>query len=194
MKRRDFIAGFGGAAAMPSCRRARAGARAAHRRADARTADDPEAQARDRGVPARAAGGGLGVGRNVRIDTRWGAGDAARLRKDAAELVALKPDVILAGTGATVTPLQQATRTVPIVFAQSHRSGRRRQYRDTGAAGRQRHRLHPVRIQLERQMAGAAQGDRARDHARGRATGSRHRSRDRTVGGHPGAAHRSGWS
>ena len=54
---------------------------------------------------------GWAVGRNVRIDYRWGAGDADRIRRYAAELVALAPDVILA-TGATaVAPLLQATRT-----------------------------------------------------------------------------------
>jgi putative ABC transport system substrate-binding protein len=57
-------------------------------------------------------------GRNVRIDVRWGGGDAARLRRYAAELVALSPDAILAVTSPAVTALQQATRTVPIVFVQ----------------------------------------------------------------------------
>jgi putative ABC transport system substrate-binding protein len=56
-------------------------------------------------------------GRNIRIDYRWSAGDAERTRRYAAELVALAPDVILAGNTSTVGPLQQATRTVPIVFA-----------------------------------------------------------------------------
>src|SRR5258707_7316116 len=54
-------------------------------------------------------------GRNVRIDYRWAAGDADRVRY-AAELVAIAPDVILATTGATVGALQQASRSVPIVF------------------------------------------------------------------------------
>ena len=52
----------------------------------------------------------------MRIDTRWGANDAERYRKYAAELVALVPDVILANGPSALTPLQQATRTVPIVF------------------------------------------------------------------------------
>jgi putative ABC transport system substrate-binding protein len=56
-------------------------------------------------------------GRNVQIDIRWGAADSDRYRKHAAELVALAPDVILATTTPTVAALQQATRTVPIVFA-----------------------------------------------------------------------------
>ena len=53
----------------------------------------------------------------TRIEHRWSAGDAERTRKYAAELVALAPDVILAGNTSTVGPLQQATHTVPIVFA-----------------------------------------------------------------------------
>jgi ABC-type uncharacterized transport system substrate-binding protein len=56
-------------------------------------------------------------GRNVRIDYRWSAGDADRLRKFAAELIALGPDVVMAFTSAAVAPLRQATSTVPIVFA-----------------------------------------------------------------------------
>ena len=56
-------------------------------------------------------------GRNVHIETRWAAGNLANLRKYAAELVALAPDVILAGGAASMGPLLEATRTVPIVFA-----------------------------------------------------------------------------
>jgi putative ABC transport system substrate-binding protein len=58
-------------------------------------------------------------GRNVRIDTRWAAGDADRVRQYAAELIALMPDVILASGGSVVGTLLQATRTVPIVFTQT---------------------------------------------------------------------------
>ena len=54
-------------------------------------------------------------GRNVRVDYRWGMGDAANIRKYAAELTALVPDVILASGTAALAPLLQATRTVPIV-------------------------------------------------------------------------------
>ncbi len=50
--------------------------------------------------------------------TRWSAGDVARLRRDATELVALRPDVLLAGVGATIPALREATHTIPIVFAQ----------------------------------------------------------------------------
>ena len=59
---------------------------------------------------------GWTIGRNVRIDTRWAAANAAEIRRHAAELAALAPDVILAHGASTVGPLLQATRTVPIVF------------------------------------------------------------------------------
>ena len=59
---------------------------------------------------------GWTIGRNVRIDTRWATANAADIRRHAAELVALAPDVILAHGDSTVGPLLQATRTVPIVF------------------------------------------------------------------------------
>jgi putative ABC transport system substrate-binding protein len=61
---------------------------------------------------------GWTVGRNLRIDNRWTGGDAERVRKYAAELVALSPDVILAAGGRMLGPLQQATHTIPIVFVQ----------------------------------------------------------------------------
>jgi putative ABC transport system substrate-binding protein len=59
---------------------------------------------------------GWTIGRNVRIDTRWATTNAAEIRRHAAELAALAPDVILAHGDSTVGPLLQATRTVPIVF------------------------------------------------------------------------------
>src|SRR5215471_12904300 len=60
---------------------------------------------------------GWTVGQNVRIDYRWGPGNPATMRKYAIELVALEPDVILAITSAAVSPLLEASRNVPIVFA-----------------------------------------------------------------------------
>ena len=56
-------------------------------------------------------------GRNIRIDYRWGGGDADTIRRVATELVALAPDVIFAGGGPATERLLQLTRTVPIVFA-----------------------------------------------------------------------------
>src|SRR4051794_23607141 len=58
-------------------------------------------------------------GRDVRIDARWGGGDAEDIHKYATELVALAPDVIVASGGSVVGPLQQASRTVAIVFVQT---------------------------------------------------------------------------
>jgi len=55
-------------------------------------------------------------GRNIRLDVRWGPGDAARYRRLADELVSLSPDILLAGGGLVVASLQKATQRVPIVF------------------------------------------------------------------------------
>ena len=79
-------------------------------------ADDPEWQARVGAFQQALALLGWTIGRNVRIDTRWGTTSAAEIRRQAAELAALAPDVILAGGTSSVGPLLQATRTVPIVF------------------------------------------------------------------------------
>jgi putative ABC transport system substrate-binding protein len=79
-------------------------------------ADDPVAQVRNAAFLQGLQELGWTVGRNTQIEYRWAAGDANRIRRYATELVALAPDVILASGGFGVEPLQQATRTVPIVF------------------------------------------------------------------------------
>ena len=79
-------------------------------------ADDAEFQARVGAFLQALALLGWTIGRNVRIDTRWATANAAEIRRHAAELAALAPDVILAHGASTVGPLLQATRTVPIVF------------------------------------------------------------------------------
>jgi putative ABC transport system substrate-binding protein len=118
MKRRDFIALLGSsAAAWPLAARAQQSERM--RRIGVlmpSAADDPEFQARMTAFVQGLAQLGWLDGRNVRIDTRWGVADADRIRKYAAELVALGPDVILAPGSASLAPLLQATRAVPIVF------------------------------------------------------------------------------
>jgi putative ABC transport system substrate-binding protein len=78
--------------------------------------DDMEAQARNAAFLQVLQQLGWTDGRNVRIDTRWGGGDAERVRRYAAELAAIAPDVILASGSAILGPLLQATRSVPIVF------------------------------------------------------------------------------
>jgi putative ABC transport system substrate-binding protein len=117
-RRREFITLLGGAAvAWPLAARTEQGERM--RRIgvlQSLAADDPEGQARLAAFAQGLQQSGWTIGRNVQIDTRWAAGDAERFRRYAAELVALAPDVILAVGAAAVGPLQQATRTVPIVF------------------------------------------------------------------------------
>jgi ABC-type uncharacterized transport system substrate-binding protein len=120
VRRREFITLLGGAAAVWPLA-ARAQQSEPMRRIGvlmATAADEPESQARLAAFLQGLQQLGWTDGRNVRIDYRWSAGDAARLRRDAAELVALAPDVVLAGVGATATTLLEASRTVPIVFAQ----------------------------------------------------------------------------
>ena len=79
-------------------------------------ADDPESQARLAAFAQGLQQAGWTVGQNIRIDYRWGAGNADVMRKHAAELAASSPDVILAHSSAAVAPLLQESRTIPIVF------------------------------------------------------------------------------
>jgi len=118
MQRRDFITLLGGAAATWPL-----AARAQQREQMKRigillpaTADDAVFQARLAAFYQGLALLGWSIGHNVRIDTRWATTNAAEIRRHAAELVALAPDVILSTGDATVPPLLQATRTMPIVF------------------------------------------------------------------------------
>jgi putative ABC transport system substrate-binding protein len=119
MKRRDLIALLGAtAAAWPLAARAQQGER--KRRVGVLmnlAADDPEGQARIVAFVQGLQQWSWTDGRNVRIDIRWAAGDADRFHRYAEELLALAPDVILASATPSVKALQQATRTVPIVFA-----------------------------------------------------------------------------
>src|SRR5262245_58189174 len=117
MQRRDFITLLGGAVALPLAVRAQE--RERMRRIGVLmpgTADDAEYKTRLAAFPHGLQRLGWSDGRNVRIDTRWAAGDANLMRKYAAELIALTPDVILAPGTTSLGPLLQATRTVPIVF------------------------------------------------------------------------------
>src|SRR5215510_4893990 len=116
--RRELLAALGGAAAAWPLT-ARAQQAGAVRRIGVLTglaANDPEGQARIAAFLQGLEESGWSVGRNVRIDIRWSAGNAADTRKYAAELVALAPDIILASTTPAVAALLQATRTIPIVF------------------------------------------------------------------------------
>jgi len=118
LRRRAFISLLGAGAAWPLAARAQQADRM--RRVGVLlpfTADDSEGQARLMAFVQGLQQLGWAVGTNVRIDARWGAGDAERIRKYAAELLALTPDVIVANGSPEVSTLRQTTRTVPIVFA-----------------------------------------------------------------------------
>jgi putative ABC transport system substrate-binding protein len=122
MNRRDFITLVGGAAAAwPIAARAQRPRQM--RRIGvimATAADDPESQVRVAGFLQGLAELGWTVGQNVQIDYRWGSqNDPDRIRRDAAGVLALGPDIILTDTGSTVGTLLQLTRTIPIVFVGS---------------------------------------------------------------------------
>jgi putative ABC transport system substrate-binding protein len=119
MKRREFITLLGGAAAAwPLAARAQQAEQV--RRISVLTAgagpDDPDAKERISALVQVLQQLGWADGRNVRIDYHWGLGQADTIRKHAAELATLAPDVIVASGTAALGPLLQATRTVPIVF------------------------------------------------------------------------------
>jgi putative tryptophan/tyrosine transport system substrate-binding protein len=122
MRRRRFIRLLGGAAAVPSLLwplAARAQQPERMRRIGVllpATADDTEFLTRVAAFQQALSQSGWTVGRNLRIDIHWATANDDDIRKHAAELAALAPDVILSSGGSTVGPLLQATRTIPIVF------------------------------------------------------------------------------
>jgi len=120
VKRRDFITLVGGAAASsvlwPLAARAQQRAMKHIGVLLPAVADDPVWQARLGAFQQALALLGWTIGRNVRIETRWATANAAEIRKHAAELAALTPDVVLAGGTSSIGPLLEATRTVPVVF------------------------------------------------------------------------------
>jgi putative ABC transport system substrate-binding protein len=124
--RRELLAALGGAAvAWPPVVRAQQAERM--RRIGVLTAlaaDDPESQARHAAFLQGLQEAGWSVGRNVRIDYRWGAGDPERIRKYAAELAVLAPDVILATGSPVTTALLQVTRNVAIAARPRRRGDR----------------------------------------------------------------------
>src|SRR5262249_46182982 len=119
MRRREFITLLGGTAAWPLAARAQQAERMP--RIGVLTSfasDDSAAQTYILAFTQALGQSGWIDGRNARIDIRWGAGDPERIRRYAAELVALAPGVILTVSSAATGPLLQATRTVPVVFVE----------------------------------------------------------------------------
>jgi ABC-type uncharacterized transport system substrate-binding protein len=120
MRRRDFIKVIGGTVvAWPLAARAQQTERVRRIGVFQLLAEnDPETVARHAAFEHALQGLGWTVGRNLRIDYRYGGDDANRIRHDAAELVALGPDVILTSGSLAIGPVLQATSTLPIVFVQ----------------------------------------------------------------------------
>jgi ABC-type uncharacterized transport system substrate-binding protein len=117
VKRREFITLLGGAAAWPLAARAQHSERVRRIGVLIQVAEgDPQARIEVAAFLRGLQELGWSEGRNLRVDTRWGGGDADRIRKYAAELVALGPEVVLALGGTVAGALQQASGTVPIVF------------------------------------------------------------------------------
>jgi putative ABC transport system substrate-binding protein len=117
MRRRQFIAGLGGAAAWPLAARAQQGDRV--RRIGVLMPydeNDPVAKARISAFTQALGDLGWIDGRNVRMDVRWTGGDTNRMRALADELVGLQPDIILTNATPATTAVQRGTRTIPIVF------------------------------------------------------------------------------
>jgi putative ABC transport system substrate-binding protein len=119
MRRREFIAGLGGAAAtLPVV--ARAQQRERMRQVGmllSGTADDAVFQTQVGAFLQGLGQSGWVIGRNVRIEARWAGSKADDIRRHAQELAALAPDVIFAHGGSTLRPLLQSTRSIPVVFA-----------------------------------------------------------------------------
>jgi putative ABC transport system substrate-binding protein len=117
MKRREFIAGLAGAAALPLAARSQQGERVRRIGVLMPSANDSrQGQAQVAGFLKALKEAGWVVGRNVHIEYRWTAGKIDNARKYAMELTALSPDIIFASGGPNVAALQQATRSIPVVF------------------------------------------------------------------------------
>jgi ABC-type uncharacterized transport system substrate-binding protein len=117
IERRKFLATLGGAAAAwPLAARAQQLERMRQVAVLKGGADDTEGRRHLTAFWEGLQGLGWTDGRNIRTDVRWGANDSERARRDATELVALAPDIILAAGSQAMAALQQATRTIPIVF------------------------------------------------------------------------------
>jgi putative ABC transport system substrate-binding protein len=186
MRRRDFIKVIGsGAVAWPIAARAQQHDRM--RRVailEPIAKDTPSAQARYTAFLEAFKQLGWTDARNVQIVARWGGGNDVEMRKYVAELVALAPDVILAGGGTVAELMLKATRTIPIVFVIVP---------DPVGAGFVERLSRPggnatgfmmFEYNLRGKVAGIVQGDCAKRNTRGSSSRSRVRSRDRPVRRH----------
>ena len=117
LRRREFITLIGGAAAWPLTARAQQPEQMRRIGVLMVVANDPEGQARVTALKEGLQDLGWTDGRNIQIETRFGGGDAGRIRAHAAELVALAPDVLVGNTTPDIRALRQATSSIPIIMA-----------------------------------------------------------------------------
>ena len=168
--RREFITLLGGAAAAwPLAARAQQSERVRRVGIFMDLAEqDAEGQTRVAAFRKGLQDLGWTEGRNVKFDTRWTAGDPARMRRYAAELVGLAPEVIMNGGLPTLVAMQQETRTIPVVFAQVLDPVGAGICRKPVAPRREYHRICQLRIQHGKQMVGDAKAHGAshRSHSR----------------------------
>ena len=196
MKRREFITLVGGTAVgWPLAARAQDRVRRVGALMNL-PADDQEAQLNMAAFQQGLQELGWIIGRNLRLDHRWGPLDRDGLRRRAEELVALAPDVMIVAGGSAGEAVQRASRTLPVVLAQSVDPVGAGFVSSLARPRRQHHWLYPVRIQSGGQMAAASQGDCSRRNQRRRPSRSRRSSdcrRGRSVGCYSGHD-RTDWS
>jgi ABC transporter substrate binding protein len=160
MKRREFVTLVGGAVAWPLAARAQQSERM--RRIGVLmgySESDAEAQAWIAIFLLGLKQLGWIEGRNVQFDYRWAGGNVERMESYAAELAALNPDLVLAGSTPALAALWHQTRTIPIVIRERCRSGRARLYFNSGAPRQKHYRLYFAGVFDGGQMGGNAQGD-----------------------------------
>jgi putative ABC transport system substrate-binding protein len=116
VERRAFLVALGGAAAWPLVARAQQAAGVRRIGVLMSTPDDSLGRAWFNALTQGLQQLGWEAGRNIQIDIRWGGGDTDRFRRYAAELVGLAPDVLVGTANSIVSDMQQASRTIPIVF------------------------------------------------------------------------------
>ena len=166
MRRRKFIAVFGGAAAWPLAGHAQQPERI--RRVGVLIAfpeNDPFAQASVTAFAQALGRFGWVEGKNIRIDYRFAAGDPTLFKTYAAELVGLTPDVILASTPPAVAALRQQTRTIPIVFVLVADPVGQGFVQSLARPGGNVTGFTAFDAPIDGKMASIAQGDRAGRHA-----------------------------
>src|SRR5262249_44836982 len=173
--RRELLAALGGAAAWPLAAHAQQGERTRRIGVLIQVAEgDPQARIEVATFLRGLQDLGWSEGRNLRIDTRWGGGGSERIRKYAAELVAIAPGGILAPGGRGRGRVGKGEPHRANRVRECHRSGRPRLCRKPGTTSRERDWIYLFRIRDGRKMAGGAQGNGAASDPRSSTSRSRH--------------------